>query len=402
MSKGANVSDERIRTHAHDGQAAASARCLLVDDREDNLLSLEALLSGEPLEIHKARSGAEALELLLSHDFALALVDVHMPGMDGFELAEFMRGTERTRSIPIIFVTAGGADLNRLFKGYEAGAVDFLPKPLSPHVVKSKVRVFIELYRQRQRLHEQLAALQASQEETERALSVRNRFISIAGHELRTPLAVLRLQLQLGERRLPDAPTMPVEKVRHLLSQLDSQIDRLLPLVDEMLDASRIQSGKLRIQPEHCDLSEIVQDLVARFTPLLEEAGCTVKLECEPDLWGHWDRFRIEQVLANLLTNAGRYGAGAPVCVQAHARAEQVELVVADQGSGIPLEDHERIFQAFERAAGTEERLGLGLGLHIARNIVHMHGGEIRVESSPGAGARFCARLPLQGAEGVQ
>src|SRR5690606_9170609 len=173
---------------------------------------------------------------------ALALIDVHMPEMNGFELAEYMRGSERTRSIPIIFVTAGSGDMNRVFKGYEAGAVDFLSKPLSSHVVKSKIRIFIELYLQRQRLREQLAELQLSQQQTERALSVRNHFISMAGHELRTPLAVLRLQLQLGQRQLPaDSDVVPAEKVKKLLGQLDRQIDRLLPLVDEMLDVSRIQ-----------------------------------------------------------------------------------------------------------------------------------------------------------------
>src|ERR1700722_6060224 len=134
---------------------------LLVDDLEENLLSLEALLRRDGLNILKARSGDEALELLLQHDVALALVDVQMPGLNGFELAELMRGNERTRRIPIIFVTAGSADRQRRFRGYEAGAVDFIYKPIEPDILRSKAQVFFELYRQRQQLAEQRDAIEA-------------------------------------------------------------------------------------------------------------------------------------------------------------------------------------------------------------------------------------------------
>lgn len=389
-------SDVTARLHA-DRMEQRRVKCLLVDDREDNLVSLEALLAGEQLQLFKARSGAEALELLLEHEFALALIDVHMPEMNGFELAEYMRGSERTRSIPIIFVTAGSGDMNRVFKGYEAGAVDFLSKPLSSHVVKSKIRIFIELYLQRQRLREQLAELQLSQQQTERALSVRNHFISMAGHELRTPLAVLRLQLQLGQRQLPaDSDVVPAEKVKKLLGQLDRQIDRLLPLVDEMLDVSRIQGGKLRIHPEHCNLSTLTEETVERLRPLLSEAGCAVSAAIEPEIWGCWDQFRLEQALANLLTNAARYGRGKPVQVRVHRHgSDEVDLEVADQGVGIPSEYQERIFLPFERVDGGDVSGGLGLGLHIVRTIVEMHGGGITVDSAPNTGATFQIRLPL-------
>src|SRR5579859_2889567 len=127
-------------------------KCLLVDDLEENLLALAALLAEEDVEVLTARSGAEALELLLVHDFALAFLDVQMPDMDGFELAELMRGSERTRHVPIIFVTAGAREAQRVFKGYESGAVDFIYKPIEPHILKNKADVFFQLYRQRQQL----------------------------------------------------------------------------------------------------------------------------------------------------------------------------------------------------------------------------------------------------------
>lgn len=374
----------------------SAAKCLLVDDREENLVALAALLAGEPLELHQAGSGEQALELLLEHDFALALIDVQMPGMNGFELAELMRGAARTRSIPIIFVTADGPDQARVFKGYEAGAVDFLFKPLSAHVVRSKVRVFVELYQQRQILKQQLEALQKSEEAARNALEVRNRFISIAGHELRTPLTVLRLQLSMAKRKLGNHFTLPgVAEGAQLLDQLERQVERLVPLVDEMLDVARIQSGKLEIRPERFDMTALIKDVLERFLPLLDEAGCEASIDCPDGAVGSWDRFRIEQVISNLLSNAARHGGGA---VHVHLRCEPdaVELRVSDQGPGISPEDRQRIFQPFERIDAERGQAGLGLGLHIVRQIVEMHGGSIDVESAPGSGATFVVRLPWE------
>ena len=145
-------------------------RILLVDDVPENLLALEALIRRDDVVVHKAASGDAALELLLAHDFALAILDVQMPGMDGFELAEFMRGTEKTKHIPIVFVTAGGRELNYAFKGYESGAVDFLHKPLDAHTVKSKVNVFVDLYRQSKVLKHQLETLERNRQEQEALL----------------------------------------------------------------------------------------------------------------------------------------------------------------------------------------------------------------------------------------
>src|SRR5580693_928978 len=159
-------------------------KCLLVDDLEENLLALAALLQRPGLEILTAHSGPEALELLLVHDVALAFLDVQMPEMDGFELAELMRGSERTRQVPIIFVTAGVRDQYRLFKGYETGAVDFLYKPVEPHILNSKADVFFQLYRQKQQLARQL-------EELTETLRLNELFTAVLGHDLRNPLSAI-------------------------------------------------------------------------------------------------------------------------------------------------------------------------------------------------------------------
>ncbi len=185
------------------------SKLLIVDDLPENLLALEALIKGEGREVFKASSADEALSLLLEHEFALALLDVQMPGMDGFALAELMRGTERTKNIPIVFVTAAGRELNYAFKGYESGAVDFLYKPLDNHAVRSKVNVFVDLYRQRKVLEQAraeqdalLAELRETQVELQRAVKMRDDFMSIVSHELRTPLNGLMLDTQLRRLQL--------------------------------------------------------------------------------------------------------------------------------------------------------------------------------------------------------
>src|ERR1700753_78523 len=179
---------------------------LLVDDLEENLLSLEALLRREDLVLLKARSGDQALELLLKHDVALALIDVQMPGLNGFELAELMRGNERTRRIPIIFLTAGSVDRQRRFRGYEAGAVDFIYKPIEPDILRSKADVFYELYRQRQQIAAQRDELKASTEALKEADRRKDEFLATLAHELRNPLAPLRHGVDVLHKN-PDSKT---------------------------------------------------------------------------------------------------------------------------------------------------------------------------------------------------
>ncbi|UIP33270.1 hybrid sensor histidine kinase/response regulator [Stutzerimonas kunmingensis] len=384
---------------------------LIVDDLPENLLALDALLQAPGIRVHQAESAEQALELLLRYEFALAILDVQMPGMDGFQLAELMRGTERTKQIPIVFVSAAGRELNYAFKGYESGAVDFMQKPLDAHAVRSKVSVFVDLYRGRKRLARQLEALEQSrreqevlldelrstQAELEGAVRMRDDFMSIVSHELKTPLNTLILEVQLRKLQLGrnNLEAFSEERLRNMVDKDERQIQSLIRLIDDMLDVSRIRTGKLSIRPSRTDLAQLVGNVVESFAAQMEACGCELQLERNEPIIGVWDAFRIEQVLANLLTNAMRYGAGKPVHVGVASCAEGACIEVRDHGIGISPQSLERIFCQFERAEGSESSAGLGLGLFIADQIVRAHNGRIQVQSEEGQGSLFRVLLPL-------
>jgi len=373
--------------------------CLLVDDLQENLVALSAVLMNEKINIFTATSGSSALELMLAHDFAVALIDVQMPGMDGFELAEIMRSTERTRQIPIIFVTAAGSNIQRMFQGYEAGAVDFLYKPLASQVVIGKVKVFVELYLHKMELEEKIQKLKETEQYLQKALKSRDDFMSIASHELKTPLTSLKMQLQLLERqrnKIGDESAMASDKMDRFLGQADRSVERIIHLVNDMLDISRMATGKLSLKIERENLSDLIREVTDRMMPLLEVVSSKLELDIEGEYYCQMDRFRIEQVITNLLTNAAKYAPECPVYL--HVRKDgrgMVAVTVKDQGPGIEEEHQKRIFERFERATDQTGISGLGLGLYISKEIIEMHHGRIKVESSAGKGSSFTFTLPL-------
>lgn len=388
------------------------AKLLIVDDLPENLLALEALIKREDRTVYKALSADEALSLLLQHEFAMAILDVQMPGMNGFELAELMRGTEKTKNIPIIFVSAAGRELNYAFKGYESGAVDFLHKPLDIHAVKSKVNVFVDLYRQSKAMKQQVEALeqarreqeallqqlQSTQLELEQAVRMRDDFMSIVAHEVRTPLNGLILETQLRKMHLArdNASAFTLDKMQAMVDRDERQIKSLIRLIEDMLDVSRIRTGKLSIRPSRFDLVQLVSNLLQNFAPQMEAAETSVSFEAGAPVEGCWDEFRIEQVVSNLLTNALRYGGRSPIQVRVCREGDEAWVEVQDHGIGISAENQKRIFQQFERVSAKTVVAGLGLGLFISDQIVAAHGGSIVVESEINEGALFRVCLPIQ------
>jgi signal transduction histidine kinase len=366
---------------------------LLVDDLEENLLSLEALLRRDGLVLLKAHSGDEALELLLQNDVALALVDVQMPGLNGFELAELMRGNERTRRVPIIFVTAGNADSQRRFHGYEAGAVDFIHKPIESDVLRSKADVFFELYRQRQQIAIQRDELKARSDALEEADRRKDEFLATLAHELRNPLAPLRHGLDIL-RRNPDSTD--AVKIREVM---DRQLVHLVHLIDDLLDVSRVSQGKIELRKESIQAADVVRSALESSRPLIESArhSLTVDVPLEP-IWLDGDLTRLAQVVGNLLNNAAKYTPeGGRIGLSLRADGADAVIAVADNGLGIPADMRSKVFQLFTQIENHADRArgGLGIGLALVKQLVTMHNGSVSAESAGiGQGSVFTVRIP--------
>ena len=385
------------------------AKLLIVDDLPENLLALEALVRDDGIVVYRAGSGEEALSLLLDHEFALAIIDVQMPGMTGFELGELIRGSSRTKHLPIVFVSAAGKELNYAFTGYENGAVDSLHKPLDDFAVKSKVRVFTDLHRKRLELRKQLAELeaararqdvllnevQATKTELQRTLKMRDEFMSMVVHELRTPLGVMSLEVVMRQHRLQrdDTAYFDAEHLATMFAKDARQIRSMTRLIEDMLDISRIQHGKLSIRLETTDLSELVRRVASDFSE--QGHANLISAEVEARVIGRWDAFRIEQVLINLLSNAIRYGERRPIDVILARVGNMAKLSVRDRGKGIGPDDRQRIFEQFVRLDEQAMAPGMGLGLYITRHFVEAHGGSIAVESELGQGSTFTVSMPI-------
>jgi signal transduction histidine kinase len=371
---------------------------LLVDDLEENLLSLEALLRRDGLVLLKAHSGDEALELLLQNDVALALVDVQMPGLNGFDLAELMRGNERTRRVPIIFVTAGNTDSQRRFRGYEAGAVDFIHKPVEADILRSKADVFFELYRQRQQIAAQRDELKARSDALEEADRRKDEFLATLAHELRNPLAPLRHGLDILRRNPDSAVAVEIREM------MDRQLIHLVRLIDDLLDVSRVSQGKIELRKERIQAADVIRSALEPSQSLIDSAGhsLTIEMPAEP-VWLEADLTRLAQVVGNLLNNAAKYTPeGGRIGLSLRADGEEAVIAVSDNGLGIPAEMQSKVFQLFAQVDTHTDRArgGLGIGLALVKQLVAMHDGSVSAESEgPGKGSVFTVRIPLAAAD---
>ncbi|MGZ3638931.1 MAG: hybrid sensor histidine kinase/response regulator [Ktedonobacterales bacterium] len=372
---------------------------LMVDDQPAKLLSYEAILANLGLNLIKANSAREALEHLLKTDIAVVLMDVSMPEMDGFELAAMIRQHPRYQQTAIIFVSAVHmTDLDRL-KGYEVGAVDYIHVPVIPEILRAKVSVFADLYRKTKELEELNRDLERRVEERTAelvaALQVRDEFLSVAAHELKTPVTGLRAMAQILARKLQKLE-MPVPPwLGDGIRTIDQQAERLTLLIGKLFDVSRLDQGKLAAERTSTDLAELAQKLVAAFSGRTKKH--TIVLTADPDLIADVDPIGIEQVLSNLIDNAIKYSPdGGQIDVEVCRLDDNLaRLSVRDRGIGIAPEKREAIFKRFYQAHAEDHRSGLGLGLYIARQIVELHGGDIKVEFPEGGGTRFIIKLPV-------
>ncbi len=343
-------------------------KCLLVDDLPENLLAMSALLARDDVELLTARSGSQALELLLLHEIALAFVDVQMPDMDGFELAELMRGSERSRHVPIIFVTAGARESQRVFKGYESGAVDFIYKPIEPHILKNKADVFFQLYRQRQQLAHDL------QVRTE-TLRLNEMFSALLAHDLRSPLSAILASAELLDRRCSEPYAHESAK------RIQSSGRRMSRMIEDMLDLARARlGGGIIVKREFGDFRALLEPVIREH----QAAAPTRPIHAaySGTFSGYWDAERIAQVASNLIGNALKHGRQDGVRLRLDGEAdESVSLTVTNSGT-IPAELRRHLFDPFRsgrQPAGRRE--GLGLGLYIVQQIVEAHHGSVAADT---------------------
>jgi len=349
-------------------------KILLVDDIDENLVALEALLRRDGLELMKARSGAEALELLLVNEVSLALLDVQMPEMDGFELAELMRGSERTKHVPIIFITAGARDPRRVFKGYETGAVDFLFKPVDPHILRSKVDVFIELARQRQELAD--------------ALRLNEMFMGVVGHDLRNPLGAV----VAGAELLQETIAEPI--AQRTIKRMLAAGHRMTEMIEQLVDLTRGRLGngvgfvRSRVV---LDLKELVQRCVDELRAA--HPGREIQIESAGECTTTGDPQRLLQVFSNLLGNAVVHGAKTGA-ITASVVGRERDIMISVRNDGVvPADILPVLFEPF-RGSNRPTSGGLGLGMYIAREIARGHGGDITVESTDRDGTIVTVVLP--------
>ncbi|MFN7137816.1 MAG: sensor histidine kinase [Limisphaerales bacterium] len=385
---------------------------LLVDDLEGNLLALEGLLRREGLELLKAQSGAEALELLLVHDVALTLLDVQMPEMDGFTLAELMRGSERTRHVPIIFVTAGMQDNQRRFRGYELGAVDFLYKPIDPHILKSKADVFFELARQREelkaradenaRLLESLSEAQRKLREHADELEERvvertaklqelvndlEHFSYTITHDMRAPLRAMQA---FGNILREDYARCLDDEGKDFLRRITQAANRMDNLIADALNYTKAVQSELELEP--VDVKPLIQSIVESY-PHLQAPEAEIEMTGQfPPVLGN--KAGLTQCFSNLLGNAVKFvpsGKVPKVRVWAEERGEFIRFWVEDNGIGIPPELQGRVFDMFQKLNHDYE--GTGIGLALVKKVSQRMQGKVGVDSRQGEGSRFWLEL---------
>ncbi|HEY2380758.1 MAG TPA: response regulator [Terriglobia bacterium] len=359
------------------------AKVLLVDDHMDNLTVLEAVLKSDDLQLLKARSGREALEILLAHEIALALIDVQMPEMDGLELAQLMRGTERSRRIPILFITASLHNPQRVFKGYSLGAVDFIFKPVEPHILKTKVDVFVQLHRQNRQIAEQL-------EEQHEILRLNELLSAAIAHDLRNPLQSIAAGAAVVLQKSSDECI-----VRSTAERIHASCVRMTKLIEDLLDFSNLRlTGSFPVKPAGTSLLEIVKKVIAEHE--LADATATINLTAIGDLQGTWDESRMCQAVSNLIGNALNHGdRSEPVTIVLNgAHPDDIVCSVHNKGH-IPDSVLPYVFDPFRSSASKGSGVsGLGLGLYIVAQIVKTHGGSIGVDSKPDTGTGFTIELP--------
>jgi signal transduction histidine kinase len=400
--------------------ADAPINILIVDDDPRNLAVLESLLDDPGYRIVRAESGRQALLALVAEEFALLILDIRMPDMSGFELAQIIKSRTKTACIPIIFLTAFYNEDQHALDGYDIGAVDYLHKPVNPAILRSKVAVFAALHRTDRAhqlanfaLHAEVAERRSAEQRlrdlndnlerrvAERTEALReadyrkNEFLAILAHELRNPLAPVRNAVEL--LRVGGDPT---PEQQWAMDVIDRQIQQLTRLIDDLMDVNRISRGKIVLKRELVELGEVVARVVDTSRRELDDSGHELTISLPPrPVYLTADPTRLTQVFLNLLNNAIKYtDRGGRIEIRAELEGDEIVVSIKDTGIGIPKDKLSMIFELFSQVDDASSRCagGLGIGLALVHRLVEMHGGTVVAHSAGlGQGSVFVVRLPV-------
>ena len=353
---------------------------LIVDDLKENLIGLRKLLVQDGHEVVEALSGEEALSKCLSAEFDLFILDVQMPGMDGFELAEHLKGTSKTKDVPIIFVTAISREDHHIRKGYETGAIDYMFKPLNSKLLKLKVQSFLQVRRQQK----ELEALMIELEEKNKELT---QFSYMVSHDLKNPLWGIGGLLDCINEELHDTS----DETQEYLELAKEKVHHMENLISGLLSYSK--AGTEKLAPEKINLTGLAEE-VLRNTHIPENFVITVQPTL-PEVVGY--KILLQQVFANLLSNAIKHNDKEQGEVSVSSKTENdIHIIkISDNGPGVPDNLKERIFDIFQTGVIKMSPDNSGIGLSIVRKLVNLHGGETWVENGVNGGSVFCYSLPI-------
>ncbi len=367
---------------------ATKHKILVVDDRPENIFSIESMLAADDREILTAASGNEALRIAYNEPLSLILLDVQMPGMDGFETAEILKQNAKTKDIPIIFVTAINKDISYVVQGLKGGAIDYLYKPLDIEFTRAKVDAFLNFYTAQAELKQMNAQL-------EKINAEKNYYLGVAAHDLRGPLGHIKM---FSEYLLDELKDKVDEEQKEYITIINNSAEYLLRLVNNILDISNIEAGELKLNHQKVDLKEFLHGQIGLSKPHANRKNIGIAFNYDgEEIPLELDPIHVAQVVSNLLSNAIKFSnEGTTTTITLESLEDEVKVCIRDQGQGIPADELPSIFNAFQKTSvkSTDGEKSTGLGLAIVKKIVEAHGGRIWCESEVGKGTAFCFTLP--------